>query len=136
MKFEEKLIALRKSKNWSQEALAEKLGTTRQAVSRWETGITLPDVENLKKICDVFSVSADYLINDNAEDIGKNKHIERQINTRAYLFLVSGVTCWSLAVFNLIYGIKKQNPYSFVAMGLNLTLTVVLFRLFRNQKYR
>jgi len=136
MKFEEKLIALRKSKNWSQEALAEKLGTTRQAVSRWETGITLPDVENLKKICDVFSVSADYLINDNAEDIGKNKHIERQINTRAYLYLVSGVTCLSLTVFNLIYGIKNQNPYSFVAMGLNLTLTVVLFRLFRNQKYR
>lgn len=136
MKFEEKLIALRKSKNWSQEALAEKLGTTRQAVSRWEMGITLPDVENLKKICDVFSVSADYLINDNAEDIGKNKHIERQINTRAYLYLVSGVTCLSLAVFNLIYGIKKQNLYSFVAMGLNLTLTVVLFRLFRNQKYR
>ena len=136
MKFEDKLIALRKSKNWSQEALAEKLGTTRQAVSRWETGITLPDVENLKKICDVFSVSADYLINDNAEDIGKNKHIERQINTRAYLYLVSGVTCLSLAVFNLIFGIKNQNPYSFVAMGLNLTLTVVLFRLFRNQKYR
>ena len=47
MKFNDKLTALRKQKGMSQEQLAELLGVSRQAVSRWELGTTMPDAEKL-----------------------------------------------------------------------------------------
>ena len=47
LKFQEKLVALRKGKGRSQEQLAEKLGVSRQAISRWESGESTPDMLNL-----------------------------------------------------------------------------------------
>ena len=67
MIFREKLVQLRKSRNLTQEQLAEKLGVSRQAVSRWEAGDSTPDMINLLGLCDLFGVSADYLIHDNYE---------------------------------------------------------------------
>ncbi len=67
MTFGEKLFNLRKSLNYSQEELAEKLGVTRQAISRWENGETMPDSPNLLEICNLFDVSADYLLRENGE---------------------------------------------------------------------
>ncbi len=64
MKFHEKLTELRKKHGYTQEALAEKLGVTRQAVSRWESGDTTPELFLLRELCTVFGVSADYLIRD------------------------------------------------------------------------
>ena len=64
MKFEEKLVKLRKEHKLSQEQLAEKLGVSRQAISRWEAGETTPDMANLLGLCDAFGVSADYLIRE------------------------------------------------------------------------
>ena len=64
MKFEEKLVKLRKEHKLSQEQLAEKLGVSRQAISRWEAGETTPDMANLLGLCDVFDVSADFLIRE------------------------------------------------------------------------
>jgi len=64
MRFEEKIVELRKSKGLSQEELAEQLGVSRQAVSRWELGQTLPDIPNLLQLCELFGVSADYLVRD------------------------------------------------------------------------
>ena len=62
MKFEEKLIDLRKKYGMSQEELADRLGVSRQAISRWELGSTLPDAPNLLKLSDLFGVSIDYLL--------------------------------------------------------------------------
>ena len=64
MKFEEKLTTLRKKNGMSQEELAERLGVTRQAVSRWELGATQPDAPNLLKLSDLFGVSIDWLLRD------------------------------------------------------------------------
>ena len=64
MRVEEKLVNLRKSKGISQEQLAEALGVSRQAVSRWESGDSTPDMTNLLGLCQYFGVSADYLIFD------------------------------------------------------------------------
>ena len=64
MRFEEKIVELRKQKGLSQEELAEQLGVSRQAVSRWELGQTLPDIPNLLQLCELFGVSADYLVRD------------------------------------------------------------------------
>ena len=64
MKFYEKLTTLRKGAGMSQEELAEKLEVSRQAVSRWEAGNTLPDAGNLLRLSDLFSVSVDALLRD------------------------------------------------------------------------
>lgn len=64
MKLSEKILNLRKARNMSQEELAEQLGVSRQAVSRWEVGSALPDASNILQLCKLFGVSADYLLND------------------------------------------------------------------------
>ena len=64
MTFAEKFLKLRKQASLSQEEAAEKIGVSRQAISRWEQGTALPDAFNLSMISKVFGVSADYLIDD------------------------------------------------------------------------
>ncbi len=64
MKFGEKLQTLRRAKGLSQEQLAEALGVTRQAVSKWELNASLPDVEKLLVLSDLFQVSTDYLLKE------------------------------------------------------------------------
>lgn len=68
MKFNEKVALLRKQKGMTQEALAFKLGISRQSVSKWETGECEPDLSKSKEIASMFEVSIDYLLNDNYED--------------------------------------------------------------------
>ncbi len=68
MTFAEKFLKLRKQALLSQEEAAEKIGVSRQAISRWEQGTALPDAFNLSIICKVFGVSADYLINDDVTE--------------------------------------------------------------------
>lgn len=63
MKFEEKLIALRKQKLLSQEQLAEKLNVTRQTVSKWELGQSKPDMDKLTAMSKLFNVNIDTLTN-------------------------------------------------------------------------
>ena len=67
MKFEEKLVMLRKSQGLSQEELADRIGVSRQAVSRWELGSTMPDAPNLVKLADLFEVTTDYLLGQSEE---------------------------------------------------------------------
>lgn len=67
MEFYEKLYALRKEANMTQSNLAEKLNVSRQAVSRWEMGTAMPDIDNLIRMSDLFGVSLDDLLK-NRED--------------------------------------------------------------------
>ena len=66
MTMGEKILNMRKARGWSQEELAERVGVTRQAVSRWESGSAKPDADKIVAICDLFGVSADYLLRDMA----------------------------------------------------------------------
>ena len=67
MKFGEKVKDARKKAGYTQEQLAEKLGVSRQAVTKWETGNGIPDVDNLKYIAQVLNVSMDYLLDEGTE---------------------------------------------------------------------
>lgn len=64
MNFSQKFLELRKNSGLSQEEAADKLGVSRQAISRWEQGTAYPDSFNLLQISKLFGVSADYLIDD------------------------------------------------------------------------
>lgn len=63
----DKIIYLRKKSGWSQEELAEKLGVTRQSVSKWEGAQSVPDLERILQLGKVFGVSTDYLLKDDME---------------------------------------------------------------------
>lgn len=67
MIFADKLIDLRKKNGWSQEELADKLGVSRQAVSKWESAQSIPDLNRVLAMADLFSVSTDYLLRDEVE---------------------------------------------------------------------
>ena len=62
MTLGEKIQALRKSRNWSQEQLAEQIGVTRQALSKWENGTAVPDTNNVVQLAKLFGVTTDYLL--------------------------------------------------------------------------
>lgn len=64
MIFSEKLVILRKNKGITQEALAEKINVSRQAVAKWESGQAYPDISNLIQISDLMNVTVDYLVRD------------------------------------------------------------------------
>lgn len=67
MVLEEKLTYLRKEKGLSQLQLADKMEVSRQAVSSWESGATVPSSGNLKRLSDLYDVSLDYLFDDNVD---------------------------------------------------------------------
>ena len=80
--FQENLISLRKLNGLSQEELAEKVGISRQTLSKYETGEAVPDIQKCKKLADIFQVSLDDLVNyekdENEFGVGvppKGKHI-------------------------------------------------------------
>ena len=66
--FSEKLIALRRQAGCSQEQLADRLGVTRQSVSKWESGSAMPELPKLIALSELFSVSIDYLVKDQLEE--------------------------------------------------------------------
>lgn len=65
MNFAEKIRLLRIDDRLSQEDLADRLGVSRQTVSKWESGVSYPEIDKLIAVSDMFSVSIDYLLKDN-----------------------------------------------------------------------
>ena len=63
----EKILRLRKNNGFSQEELASRLTVSRQAISKWELGESVPDTENIMQLSKLFGVSTDYLLNDDYE---------------------------------------------------------------------
>lgn len=62
MSFGERLTKIRRQTNLSQEELAEKMNVSRQTVYRWESDVCSPKIEQIKSLCDIFKVSADYFL--------------------------------------------------------------------------
>lgn len=64
----DKIMKLRKQNSWSQEELAEQVGISRQSVSKWESGASIPDLDKIIKLSSIFNVSTDYLLKDEIEE--------------------------------------------------------------------
>lgn len=105
MNFCEKLKDIRKKEGLSQEQLAEKIGVSRQAITKWETGKGLPDVENMVIIAEIFKTTLDELLRDTAAhqkqetpvytsetiyDIDCEKHFDINIGSASTIILSSG----------------------------------------------
>ena len=64
----DKIIRLRKKMGWSQEELAEKINVSRQAVSKWESAQSIPDLSKILQLSELFCVTTDYLLKDEIEE--------------------------------------------------------------------
>lgn len=119
MKFNEKLIELRKKEGLSQEELGYKLNVTRQTVSKWELGQTTPEMDKLIEISKMFNISVDELINDSETNTKndqveqvKDKETENKVNKKKKWVraLLTGLVIAVVIFFLLIFlGLKVFN---------------------------
>ncbi len=78
MGLAEKITVLRNQRGFTQEKLAAELQVSRQAISKWELGATLPDTDKLIQLSEYFNVSIDYLLKDNIQ-VNKNQTMDRAV---------------------------------------------------------
>lgn len=95
MTFGDKLQYLRKTKGISQEELASHLNLSRQAISKWENNSSIPDVENIVKLSNIFDVPTDYLLKSEVEiaklDIKDDSSQKKlKVNSIGSIFIVMG----------------------------------------------
>ena len=108
MTFGEKLQALRQKAGMSQDALAEKLNVSRQAVSRWERDETMPETDKVIALADLFGVTTDYLLRQQPEAKQEPSRQERRsgrdfIERAAYLAKTKGYLLgWLLVVWGVL----------------------------------
>lgn len=72
----DKIIEERKKNGWSQKELANKLGVSRQAVSKWESSGSIPDLQRILQMSELFGVTTDYLLKDEIEEEPLNEYVE------------------------------------------------------------
>lgn len=78
----EKIYTLRRKSGLSQEQLAEIIGVSRQAISKWEGGLSVPESEKLIAISECFNVTLDYLLKDGADCIQKTE--QKTVNGQSF----------------------------------------------------
>ena len=130
MSFGENLINLRRQKGWSQDDLANNLNISRQAISKWETDISKPDVDNLERISKIFSVTIDNLLDNDlpndkavALDVKKKEKKEKTI-TIVKLMIIAVIILYAISVIYkfasllvIVNGVQKYanlNNYHYV----------------------
>lgn len=121
MTFAEKLTELRKQNGWSQEELGERLGVTRQTVSKWELGLTTPEMEKLAAMSELFGISLDDLVKgDRTIEESKEQKIETFTETRKGIRFVNGEykSSKTLLGMPLVHITRHGVAKGFVAIGL------------------
>ncbi|MBQ3569512.1 MAG: helix-turn-helix transcriptional regulator [Methanocorpusculum sp.] len=107
MNFNEKLIELRKSKGLSQDELGQRLGVSRQTISKWELAQSYPDFQRLVLLSDYFGMSLDALVKDvDVQDV-REKNLNDQKLTAIYDDIQSAKSTFNtifngLAIFGVV----------------------------------
>lgn len=119
MKFNEKLQKLRKEKGMSQEGLAEVLGVSRQAISKWESGQSYPEMDNLITLSELFGVTIDSLIKDgDLQSDRQNSYSEPYwMNRGTFYEYKSKKTVWGLPLVHVNIGMGKREAKGIIAVG-------------------
>ena len=155
MIFADKLIELRKRSGWSQEELAQQLGVSRQSVSKWEGAQSIPDIDRLLQLSELFGVSVDCLLKDEQElpspgmardqscvDVGQATPALRRVSLEeANAFIKAKAStavpmswatfaCVISPVCLLVLGVLSAPPYALLsegmAMGVGMVVLVAL----------
>lgn len=128
MSFSERLTEIRRAKGLSQEALAEKIGVSRQAVSKWETGEAQPDCSRLIALAGELNVSIDHLCGKNAEQLyTSGKTSDNWMRIVKYFLVALIAAALFLGGFSIGSGFKLRKEESKVDMPDTVTITGVSF---------
>lgn len=109
MKELEKIVAaniteLRKSRKWTQAELAEKINYSDKSVSKWERGDSIPDVKVLSDLSELFGVSLDFFIHENAfAEKEKYQTDKTALGYRIAINLLAVVVVWLVAILGFVY---------------------------------
>ena len=115
MKFNERLLELRKKNGWSQEELGYKLDVSRQTISKWESGQTTPELEKLRTLSKIFDISVDELISDDSEEKSETKQTPTNDNvTKRKKSIFFKVLIYLLIVLILLYVVVVAYRYSII----------------------
>ncbi len=112
MIFAEKLIQLRKKAGWSQEELAAQMNVSRQSVSKWEGAQSIPDLEKIIRLSQLFGVTTDYLLKDEIEGEKDTVKSEEEASSKKYV---------SMEEANAFLSVKEETS-KFVANGVFLCI--------------
>lgn len=117
--LKEQIAAYRKQKGMSQEELAEKLQVSRQAVSKWEAGQSVPDLERLVEMADLFQITLDQLVRGESEEEPAqqppNSKNRPYVISRGYEYR-SETTLWGLPLLHVNWGTGKVSK-GIIALG-------------------
>ncbi len=117
MKLSDNLKRIRKDNNLSQEQLAEKLGVSRQAVSKWESGQSYPEMDKVLLICKLFNYNIDELMNENVKEVYENK--QSKINFNKYIDDFFGYITKTLRMFeSMKFGQKIKCIFEQIVLGI------------------
>lgn len=104
MTLGDKLSKLRKQNNYTQEQLADILGVSRQAISKWESDVSYPETEKLIQLSDMYHCSLDYLLRDEMESDDRNQS-ERSVNPEKHFYYektsekkIKGIPLWHINI--------------------------------------
>ena len=106
MRLTEKLTRLRKEHGFSQLDLAERLSVSRQAISKWEVGTAVPTTDNLRVLSELYGVSIDYLLSDDAEmsdKIHTNDKLSEKIDYKRKKYVRIGLLACILVIVLLLF---------------------------------
>ena len=119
MDFQTRLLELRKGAGLSQEELANLLNVTRQAVQKWESGASKPDLDNLTALADCFQVSLDYLVTgrEPVPPAAEQPTIVNNYYQRAAYEYKSRRTLFGLPLVHVNYGIGFHRAKGIIAIG-------------------
>lgn len=126
MSIGSKLLELRKSKNLSQEEVADKLNVTRQTVSKWETDQSTPDFDKISPLCNLYGISADELLNgkkteqvDNENDVYID---ESSVRRNKAIGISRAVLLYFVAVAWIIISIPALRINPIISVGIFLLI--------------
>ena len=120
------LVELRKSHKLTQQALAEKLNYTDKAISRWEHAETLPDIETLCRVCDIYGVKFEYLLQkEQPKNPAKNPNVRKDnVGGKVVTTLIGVSTVWLLVT--VLYALMWQRaPWNLFIWALPATALVL-----------
>jgi len=126
-KIGERISSHRKERNLSQEELATLLGVSRQTISKWETGDTLPDIINTVAISKLFHISTDSLILGISKGVfgssyaGSLKDQKKKIFTKAFIIGSLGSTLFAVTI-TLLRSFSVENPYAGIIYAIMLPI--------------
>lgn len=129
------IIKLRKENKLTQAELAEKLNYSDKAISKWERGESIPDIEILKSLADMFGVTVDYLITENAETFGDKFKLPKQNKANQIAITLLGVSLvWLIATVIYVYGNISSGNNLWTTFIWAVPLTCVVLYVF-NRKW-